>query len=429
MSDADFFSSLESAFAEAGVEAPSESPADDRVVIPDEVDEPGEQAVEEPEETPEEPPPAQEGEQPPADAVPEDPFANEIAPIAKDDKQWSFKPQHAEELMRANDFKRLIEQKIPGATPEMLERHYATQVFANQMVADLDSGDPDSIRHMADFVTSAKHPESAGILAAQLVERIAKTDQQAYTNITNAILTNYIDQLYREAIQSGDEDTMGMAQRFDYRLTGTYKTRENYQKQDPRDIELAQLRAEREARLEQERQQQAQTQQAWLTETDTHVQSGVTSLIEEALKPVAVLKNKDGGLDYRHMMRDLEEAVRTAFNANPNFKRQYEALRAEAYRKPSPQAREALIAQMKTFAKAAIEANRRKVIEPYHTKIMQQSRGAEKRAAVAAARQAPGGGPPATTNNGAGLISEGATFDESLAELFSVASTPPPRRR
>lgn len=414
LSDDDFWSGLESALSDGADDQPA---ADDQQPAAEDLP-PAE--PEEPEETPAEAPPAE----PPA----EDPFADEVAPSKQTDTEVTFPKAHADSLMRALDFQRLIEQQIPGATPEVLAKHYETQTMMDRMMADLDSGNPNQIAAFSRMLVNGPSRETPGIVAEQLMGVLPRVNPEAYKRISDGVMKQTVEDLYQEAIRTGDDNILAVAQLLEHRLNGTFRDRTNFQPQDPRDIELQQYRQRELERLRTESQRAQELQRQWVDASDEAVRrDGVLAVIEEALKPVAVLKDRDGGRDYAHMVRDMEDAVLAAFNANQGFKRKYNDERARAASLATDQARESLIASMKAFAGPIIKANRRKIVEPYYTKIKSQSRGAVERAAQAATRQAPGGGAPVSTAAVSGVKSD--TYEGGLDELLSAASKPSPTRR
>ena len=188
------------------------------------------------------------------------------------------------------------------------------------------------------------------------------------------------------------------------------------------------LRAEREQRLQNEQKQAREAQRKWHADTVTAVNDGVTAAVEDAIKVVAALKDVDGGRDYAHIKRDLEEAVSTAFEANPSFKAKFQMDLERAVQLGTEQARANVVAQMKAFAEPVIRLHRRRVIEPHYNKIKSQSRGAEQRAAAATTRTAPVSVAPAAPSTGPDLAQAG-TFSEALGMTLDIASRRAPSRR
>ena len=192
VSDEDFFSSLESALSEASV---PDEPQVVEELAPNDEDIP----VQEPE---------------------ADPFgADEVVLTDKTGKEHKLPAPDVESVMRALDFQRLIQEKVPNATPELVEGLYATQVKIDGMIRDLDSGNPDSLAHMTDFIMGSRDKDTPGIIAAQLIQRLPQADPAAYKNISDVILKGLTEEMYQEAINSGDENALIMAQRLDHRLT------------------------------------------------------------------------------------------------------------------------------------------------------------------------------------------------------------------
>lgn len=370
-----------------------------------------------------EPEPQAETQEPPAaDAVAADPAADpqpaddgDIQPdrVSADGKTLFFSKPKAERLLAARQELDRIGQIIPGATPELLEQHYRTTVASQEMEADFDSADPQRMGRYIDFWFGQQAPQqSVDVFARQFAERLPHIAPEAAKWVEKQTTARLTQSLYDEAIRTGNDELLGVAQRLDMRQRNAFLTREDFQQRDPYAEERRRFETERE-QFNRERQAEAQRRaQQREQQIDASVGTAKTSAIEAALKPVeAQFKDKP---QWKHLVRDMTEIAEQAIVANPTWKRQFDIARANAIKDPSGKAAEALTAMMQTFLKPYLARQSKSVIEAATGVVLTQAAAAHESAQRMAARTepTPAGAPSSRTTHQQQLLSA-KSFDEA----------------
>ncbi len=334
-------------------------------------------------------------------------------------KTWHFRENKARSLLAAQEFQRAVQETIPGATLETVKGIYENSVIMEEFIGDYDSGDPARIGKVADFFFDNRaNPESVMALAQQLPDRLLASHPEAFRSLENAITQRTINRLYNEAAKSGDEQLLSLAQNLHFRHGGTF-----YKKEDLQAGPESAL-AERERRLqadvqkfnsERTRESQQRTEQR-RQEIDGMENTTIQEEIEKALEPVAVnFKDKPA---WKHMTRDLAEAVEQARAANPVFKRQFDSVKLRALRDPSEDAKKSVAAMIRQFVAPIIGRQRKAVIEAETKSVLSASAAAHSKQLVASKRVETGGAASPTARSiSAQKLREAKTLDDAFAVL------------
>jgi len=325
----------------------------------------------------------------------EDPEA-EIKPdkVSDDGKTLFFRREKAHRLMEANQNMKAIREAVPNATVETITEHYKTQVVFNEMVDDVNSGEPERIGKFLDFWYSPKAaPEAVMATVAALPEHLARTNPQALGLIEQQTYHALVQRLYREAKKSGDDQELALAQRLQQKLEGRFVNQEDLAKQGESLDERRALENERRQFNQDKNREAYRRMNEWLGETDKVVTSAVDGAIDEALAPVMEHLKDTPQLNW--IRRDLRDKVDEAASSHTDWTRQFNNHRNQAARNPSEQTRRDLAAMKKQFAVSVIRKHLKPVIEAATGTVLSRSAKAhEKQKAAQGKRAASPSGQP-----------------------------------
>lgn len=334
-------------------------------------------------------------------------------------KTWHFRENKARSLLAAQEFQHGIQEVIPGATLDSIKDIYENSVIMQEFIGDYDSGDPQRIGKVVDFFFDNRaNPQSVLALTEQLPDRLLSAHPEAFRTLENSITQRTINRLYNEAIKSGDEQLLLLAQNLHFRNNGTFYKKEDLQSGPDSALAERERRFQADVKRFNEDRQRESSQRLKQREQEIEQLDKVTvqEEIEKALAPVAEnFKDKPA---WKHMVRDLSDAVESARAANPVFKRQLDTMKLTALRNPSEEAKKSVSALIRNFIAPVIGRQRKAVIETQTNGVLSASAAAHSKQQEVAKRVEPAGSAsPATRSIPAQKLREAKTLDEAFAAL------------
>jgi hypothetical protein len=316
----------------------------------------------------------------------------EIAPdkVTDNGRTLHFSKQKASRMLASHEFAQKVQSVVPGATPEDLAKHWEHSVVMNEMLSDFDSGDPSRVSKVADFwFGSQSNPKSVEVMAGALMRQLPHTAPQLYQQFQQQATQGLAQNLYEQALRSGDDTLFTLAQNLDHRMSGKYLTKDDFQARDPYAEERTRFERERnEFNAMKQRTAQESIQQR-VQAIDNDVKGFKAQEIEAGLDRVKE-QFKDTP-HMKHMVRDLTEKVDEAIAANPTWQRQFDLQKQRAVQDTTGKAAADLKAMMKNFVGRVVAQHRKGVIESVSGVVLSANQTAHKQAAATAARREPAG--------------------------------------
>ena len=375
--------------------------------------EPEAEAVEEPEAEPQPEPEEEDQLVAEPEPEPEPEPTDEIQPdkVSQDGKTYFCRAAKAKALLADRQFVNDIRAKIPNATVEALTDNYSRVVALDELLDDLDSGDSGRVGKAAGyFMGEQQNPQSVALFADQVVRTAAQRHPQVYQQIAGKVISGYVQTLYDQALKSGDKGLLALAQNIDFKQRGKFMGEADFAQRDPHSDRLADIeRRERELTERQSRERASFVDQQ-MAAAKSAEESAITEDIEKALEPVA--KAFRDTPYWRHMTRDIRDAIGEAIKANPNWKRQYDLQERKTRQNPTDEAKATLTAMMRQFAAPIIAKQKKAVIETHTQTVMGKAAAAHQKQQQIAAKKEPAGGSPVQRATLAQKVREAKTQDD-----------------
>lgn len=361
----------------------------------------------------------------------DDPYDGSPDKISDDQKQYFYRAGKAKQMMAALDFTRQLDSVMPGATIQDLETHYRRSVNATQMVEDFHSEEPQTFGRWMDFQLDPEStsPQTVAMLADGLMERLPQHFPQVFDRVRSSVMGGEIVHMYDEAVRTGDEGLLKLAQNLDFKVNGTFKQAQDVARRDPlaeREAAIARREAEFTNRFKQDRQSQIQQ---FMQNTDIAEQDAVSNEIESLLtkdaagNPIAHMAGLKSSPDWDYLRHQIDQKVTEARRASPNWSREYGLLRARATQNPSAESRQAVVDKMRSLVNSVVRANRKGWISQLSAKTLSASAQAQAKAQAGAARREPSGGGRAVNPTGdlAQRTMQMAKSGKSAEEILAAA--------
>lgn len=391
----DFGSAVDAAFDNLAPAAPAETAAPPPAAeTPPAMSAPEPPAEPEPEPEPPAGEPAPEppaAEPPPAEPEPEVDPSEDIQPdrVSPDGKMLHFRAAKAKALLADRQFANSIREKIPNVTVEQLEQHYTRTVALDEQIDNVDSGDPARVAKAADWFLKGATPQGMGVFADHIVRTAAREHPEVYRQISSKVIAGYTQSLYNQAVRSGDKNLLALAQNLDFQERGRFIKEEEFAQRDPhadREADLARRERELAERVNRDRTTfiESQMQVAHAAED-----AAITEEIDKALAPVASAFKSTP--HWKHMTRDIRDAIEDAKKANPTWMRQYNLQEQKVRSNPSEEAKANLVTMMRQFVAPVIARSKKSVIEAHTQTVMGNSAAAHQKQQQAAQRREPAG--------------------------------------
>ncbi len=408
-----------SGMIDAALASPEAEAAPPELDTPEEpAAEPEAEPVEEPAPEPEPEPEAEEQPTAEPEPEPEPEPTDEIQPdkVSTDGKTYFFRAAKAKALLADRQFVNDIRAKIPHATVETLEGHYEQAVEHRELLDDLNSGDPGRVaRRVERFIGENSDPRIVGLFTDNVVRATAQRYPQAYQQIEGKVLATYTKSLYDAALRTNDKALLALAQNLDFKQRGKFLGETDFAQRDPHADRLADIeRRERELNERQNRERAAFVEQQMAAAKQAE-EAAITEDIEKALEPVA--KAFKDTPHWRHMTRDIRDAIEEAKKANPTWKRQYDIQEARVKQNPTEESKAALATMMRQFAAPVIAKNKKAVIEAHTQTVMGKAAAAHQKQQQIAAKREPTGGSPVQRATLAQKVREAKTQEEVWAAI------------
>src|SRR5688572_12527459 len=128
------------------------------------------------------------------------------------------------------------------------------------MMDDFHSGDPARVDKFVGFWFGQQtNPQSVQAFATAFIPQLQHGAPQVYQQIEKQIANSYTRSLYDEAIRTGNDGLLVLAQNMDKRLTGRWLEKGDFEARDPHAEERQRFERERAAFEEQKRTAQRQS--------------------------------------------------------------------------------------------------------------------------------------------------------------------------
>lgn len=299
-----------------------------------------------------------------ADAIPELEADDYTKPDSVDDKQHHFSKTKAERLITNSKAWDEIQSVIPNATVDSVKGLYKRSNAIDSFFADFKSGDPKDMDKVLSHLERSD-PDSAVLLTMRAVDRLEARNPRAFQMVENRIAEGLISSLYTQAHRTQDPKLFKIAQNLDFHRTGKFtKMDEMGAKTDP-NVERARELDRREQEFNQKTQAAQQAEiNSWIQSAEAKVDTeGVDAAIDEALAPVK--KAYGDKPAWKHMRRDLQEAVEAAITAAPEWRRAFSNAWRDARQSRTDEARDGLVSMMKSLATRVVMKERKAIIETH----------------------------------------------------------------
>jgi hypothetical protein len=256
------------------------------------------------------------------------------------------------------------------------------------MAADFDSGDPERISNFTSYWMSNEAPPHAReTFAAKVIEMLPHAAPQAAQQFQRTAEQRLIQSLYEQAHQRGDDTLLKIAQNLDFRKRGTFLESGDFQQRDPYLEERQRFEQERQRFYGEQEQAAQRVMHSRMQQIDQQVKTLRASEIEAALKPAeASLKSTP---QWKHMVRDLSEAVDEAIKSNTAWQQSYVLARERAANDPSGKSTEALSQMVKNFIEPIARRSSKSIINAATGTVLNASADVHSRARQQAARREP----------------------------------------
>lgn len=371
---------------------------------PDELDAPEPEFAEEPADEIIEPDAEVEDALPKIDEIEGEDDLSKPDKVSEDGKFYRYKKSRAEKLVASHQAWQSIQDAIPGATVDQLREHYRAANGVNALLTDYGTGKLEDMDKVLDFLQD-ESPESATILAMRSVDRLQSTNPDAYQHLSARFSETLNAALYREAIARGDQKLLKLAQNLEYHRLGKFRTEQDLRKRDATEDRRADLDRRERAFNEAQQRDRSQRLEQWKSDTDSAIDTGAKeAAIDEALAPVKKVYGDKP--QWKHMRRDLREAIDTAIKSAPEWERQFNSIRKRAEARPSDQGRSDLVSMMKQFATTVAMKNRKAVIDAVGRTELSRSADTHKKLTAAANKREPASAGQGTNGRGVSVKDE-----------------------
>jgi hypothetical protein len=262
-----------------------------------------------------------------------------------------------------------------------------------------------------------QNPQSVALFADQVVRTAAQRHPQVYQQIQGKVINGYISTLYDKAVKDNDKGLLALAQNLDFKQRGKFLGEADFAQRDPHADRLADLERRERALTDRQERERATFAEQQMAAAKQAEEAAINEDIEKALEPVA--KAFKDTPHWRHMKRDIQDAIGEAIKANPTWKRTYDIQERKVRQNPTEESKAALATMMRQFAAPIIAKNKKAVIEAHTQTVMGKAAAAHAKQQQIAAKREPAGTTPVQRATFVQKVREAKTQDEAWREAWS----------